>query len=229
MGPGLRFETMEHGAEYPDTTPQAIKLVDDEGRSCICVPITQNGKVVDSQAYVFDQMTNEAVRPSLARQIVDPIKGSKDLSIASKIIFSRSNTEKMSALLVSHSAPDTLRKKRKLVFRRLFARPSIVVGSPDFRTSFFCFRPRVPARPPISIFAPLSSQPRSLFRRNITLSAPTFRALKNIMDKTGLLDFLARGSHFNIASDAERIVFRWLDHARASPGSGSRFYVRSLA
>jgi hypothetical protein len=47
-----------------------------------------------------------------------------------------------------------------------------------------------------------------MFWRNITLSAPTFRALKNIMDKTGLLDFLARGSHFNIASDAERMVFR---------------------
>jgi hypothetical protein len=52
-GTGLRFETMENGAEYPDTTPQAIKLVDAEGRSCIYVPITQNGKVVDSQGYVF--------------------------------------------------------------------------------------------------------------------------------------------------------------------------------
>ena len=53
-GTGLRFETMEHRAECPDTAPQAIKLVDAEGRSCICVPITQNGKVVDSQGYVFD-------------------------------------------------------------------------------------------------------------------------------------------------------------------------------
>jgi hypothetical protein len=150
----------------------------------------------------------------MARQIVDPFKGSKDLGIASKIIFSRSNTEKMAALLISHGAPDALRKKRKLVFRWLFGCSSIVVRSSDFRTSFFCFRPRVSARPPIFIFAPLSSQPRGLFRRNITLSAPTFRALKNIMDKTGFLDLLARGSHFNIASDAERIVFRWLDHAR---------------
>jgi hypothetical protein len=58
----------------------------------------------------------------MARQIVDPFKGSKDLGMASKIIFSRSNTEKMAALLVSHSAPDALRKKRKLVFRRLIAR-----------------------------------------------------------------------------------------------------------
>jgi hypothetical protein len=30
------------------------KLIDPGGRSCIYVPITQNGKVVDSQGYVFD-------------------------------------------------------------------------------------------------------------------------------------------------------------------------------
>jgi hypothetical protein len=34
--------------------PQAIKLIDAEGRSCIYVPITQNGKVVDSQGYALD-------------------------------------------------------------------------------------------------------------------------------------------------------------------------------
>jgi hypothetical protein len=50
----LRFETLDHGGEYPDTMPQAIKLIDAEGRSCIYVPIMQNGKVVDSQGYVFD-------------------------------------------------------------------------------------------------------------------------------------------------------------------------------
>jgi hypothetical protein len=32
-GTGLRFETMDHGGEYPDTMPQAIKLIDAEGRS----------------------------------------------------------------------------------------------------------------------------------------------------------------------------------------------------
>jgi hypothetical protein len=53
-GSGLRFETMEHGGEYPDTMPQAIKLVDAEGRTCIYVPITQNDKVVDSQCFPFD-------------------------------------------------------------------------------------------------------------------------------------------------------------------------------
>jgi hypothetical protein len=53
-GSGLRFETMEHGGEYPDTMPQAIKLIDAEGRSCIYVPITQDGKVVDSQGFTYD-------------------------------------------------------------------------------------------------------------------------------------------------------------------------------
>ena len=33
--------------EYPDVMPQAIKLIDSEGCSCICVPITQDGKVVE--------------------------------------------------------------------------------------------------------------------------------------------------------------------------------------
>jgi hypothetical protein len=53
-GSGLRFETMDHGGEYPDDMPQAIKLTDAEGRSCIYVPITQDGKVVDSQGYTTD-------------------------------------------------------------------------------------------------------------------------------------------------------------------------------
>jgi len=53
-GTGLCFETMEHGGKYPDAMPQAIKLSDAEGRSCIYVPITQDGKVVDSQGFLFD-------------------------------------------------------------------------------------------------------------------------------------------------------------------------------
>jgi hypothetical protein len=53
-GRDLRFETMEHGGEYPDTMPQAIKLIDAAGRSCIYVPITQDGKVVDSQGFAID-------------------------------------------------------------------------------------------------------------------------------------------------------------------------------
>jgi hypothetical protein len=34
--------------------PQSIKLIDAEGRSCIYVPITQDGKVVDSQGYALE-------------------------------------------------------------------------------------------------------------------------------------------------------------------------------
>jgi hypothetical protein len=41
---------MEHGGEYPDTMPQAIKLVDAKGRSCIYVPITQDGKSSTAKA-----------------------------------------------------------------------------------------------------------------------------------------------------------------------------------
>jgi hypothetical protein len=53
-GTGLRFETMDHGGEYPDTMPQAIKLTDAVGRSCVYVPITQDGRVVDSQGHMLD-------------------------------------------------------------------------------------------------------------------------------------------------------------------------------
>ena len=53
-GTGLTFETLEHGDdEFTDTMPQAIRLTDAEGRSCIYVPITQDGKVVDSEGYSF--------------------------------------------------------------------------------------------------------------------------------------------------------------------------------
>jgi hypothetical protein len=45
----VRFKTMEHGGEYPDSMPQAIKLIDAECRSCVYLPVTQDGKVVDSK------------------------------------------------------------------------------------------------------------------------------------------------------------------------------------
>jgi hypothetical protein len=53
-GTGLRFETLDHGGEYPDTMPQAIKLIDAQGRSCIYASITQDGRVVDSLGYMLD-------------------------------------------------------------------------------------------------------------------------------------------------------------------------------
>jgi hypothetical protein len=45
-GTGVRFETMDHGGEYPDVMPQAIKLID-SGAARVYVPITQDGKVVE--------------------------------------------------------------------------------------------------------------------------------------------------------------------------------------
>ncbi len=41
------FETIEHGGEFPDTMPQAIKATDAQGRSAIYLPVSVNGKVVD--------------------------------------------------------------------------------------------------------------------------------------------------------------------------------------
>jgi hypothetical protein len=50
-GRGLTFETLEHGGEYPDTMPQAIRLTDAMGRSATYVPIAVRGKVVDSLGF----------------------------------------------------------------------------------------------------------------------------------------------------------------------------------
>jgi hypothetical protein len=54
--PRGRLMSFPWGWKRPSTNrfPQAIKLIDAEGRSCIYVPITQNGKVVDSQGYALD-------------------------------------------------------------------------------------------------------------------------------------------------------------------------------
>jgi hypothetical protein len=60
MTPDKRWDwrsLQNHGArrgEYPDSMPQAIKLIDAEWRSCVYVPVTQDGKVVDSQGFAFD-------------------------------------------------------------------------------------------------------------------------------------------------------------------------------
>jgi hypothetical protein len=53
-GAGLIFEALDRGGEYPDTMPQAIRLTDQLGRTCLYVPVTQNGKVVDPDAKVFE-------------------------------------------------------------------------------------------------------------------------------------------------------------------------------
>lgn len=47
------FETLEHGGEYPDLMPQAIRATDAEGRSCLYVPVSVGGKVVDSKGFLL--------------------------------------------------------------------------------------------------------------------------------------------------------------------------------
>ena len=59
-----KFETLEHGGEYPDMMPQAIRATDAKGRSCLYVPISVNGKVVDSKGFVFDSAEKARVEYS---------------------------------------------------------------------------------------------------------------------------------------------------------------------
>lgn len=60
-GSNWTFETLEHGGEYPDMMPQAIRATDAQGRSCIYLPVTVHGKVVDSKGYVSDSRPDARV------------------------------------------------------------------------------------------------------------------------------------------------------------------------
>ena len=55
-GAGWTFQTLEHGGEYPDHTPQVIRATDAQGRSCTYVPVTENGRVVESICF---EMVND--------------------------------------------------------------------------------------------------------------------------------------------------------------------------
>ncbi len=48
---GLTFQTLEHGGEYPDMMPQAIKIIDANGNWCIYLPTSVDGKVVRSHGF----------------------------------------------------------------------------------------------------------------------------------------------------------------------------------
>ena len=52
-GTGLRFETGEHGGDYPDNMPQAVTVTDAQGRWAIYVPLRVGGKIVvpDNRAH----------------------------------------------------------------------------------------------------------------------------------------------------------------------------------
>jgi hypothetical protein len=45
---GYTIETQEHAGEYPDTMPQLIEVTDAEGNKAAYVPLSKDGKVVDS-------------------------------------------------------------------------------------------------------------------------------------------------------------------------------------
>ena len=47
-GAGWTFELLEHGGDYPEAMPQANRATDAQGRSCVYVPIKEDGRVVDS-------------------------------------------------------------------------------------------------------------------------------------------------------------------------------------
>ncbi|MBW7968133.1 hypothetical protein HYH08_01735 [Bradyrhizobium sp. BR 10289] len=49
---GYRVQTGEHAGEYPDTMPQLIEVTDAEGRKAAYVPLSRNGKVVDTSDLV---------------------------------------------------------------------------------------------------------------------------------------------------------------------------------
>jgi len=63
-GRGLTFETLEHGGEYPDTMPRAIRLTDAQGLQATYVPITVRGKVVDSLGF---RIVRKPPAPSIRR------------------------------------------------------------------------------------------------------------------------------------------------------------------
>lgn len=57
-GRGLKFETLEHGGDEPDTMPQAVKMTDAKGNWCVYLPTAVGGKVV--QSYGFNSEPTES-------------------------------------------------------------------------------------------------------------------------------------------------------------------------
>ena len=52
----LRFQPLTYGGEYDDNMPQFIRVSDREGRSGVYVPITVNGRVVDSKKFTLERL-----------------------------------------------------------------------------------------------------------------------------------------------------------------------------
>jgi hypothetical protein len=67
-GSKLKIETLEHGGEYPDLMPQAIRITDEEGRSCVYHPATVRGEVVKYNHGAFYR-NKEGLKQYLENQI----------------------------------------------------------------------------------------------------------------------------------------------------------------
>jgi hypothetical protein len=96
-GTGLRFETLDHGGEYPDAMPQAIKLIDAEGRSCICsVSRFERGPMCDKCVELDKKIERyRRVSSSLADQTtIDRIKALIDELQTQKSSFTLSRNRK---------------------------------------------------------------------------------------------------------------------------------------
>jgi hypothetical protein len=50
-GSSLRFETMDHGGQFSDRFPNAVKVTDSEGRWCVYTPIQAAGQEVQSLGF----------------------------------------------------------------------------------------------------------------------------------------------------------------------------------
>jgi hypothetical protein len=50
-GKGWTFQLLEHGGDYPDAMPQAICAADAAGRTCIYVPVREDGWIVESLGF----------------------------------------------------------------------------------------------------------------------------------------------------------------------------------
>ena len=66
-GRDWKFTTLEHGGEFPDCMPQAIRGTDSQGRSCVYTAVSQNGRVVDSKGFVSSSLPGDSIIYEAAR------------------------------------------------------------------------------------------------------------------------------------------------------------------
>jgi hypothetical protein len=67
-GRDLRYERLTFGGEYDDNMPMSIRVTDREGRSCVYVPITVEGRVVDSKGFNLERLPESSKGRARARR-----------------------------------------------------------------------------------------------------------------------------------------------------------------